>query len=384
LKPLFSKKPAKDQREKLVLLGLVEVYLKTGKPVGSNTLKENGFENLSPATIRNYFSKLEEGGYLKQQHSSGGRIPTNLAYKLYAESSLQSAVLDPKEKERLTECLQQETREISSYLQKCAEVLSDWIQAALFLSAPRFDQDFVLDVKLVTIDAHRCLCILVTDFGMVQTEVLYTDKKLSNFTLKRIEHFFRWKMTGLDRPELTPEEEKLAAKFYNEAMLRHIVSYSNFSVIDLYKTGFSKLLNYPDFNDASSLASGLSLFENNASLRALLSESCKEQELRFWIGEDLSAYSPQATSCAVLAVPYQIHQSVAGAIGILSPNRVPYKRLFGILKTASEVISDSLTKSLYKFKITYRQPSTSSLGYQKEAVLFSNQTSCLLLEDKTK
>ena len=80
LKPAFVKKSAKyDIGKRKVLIGLVEYFIKTGKPVGSNTLKETGFGDLSSATIRNYFAHLETEGYLTQQHSSGGRIPTNLA-----------------------------------------------------------------------------------------------------------------------------------------------------------------------------------------------------------------------------------------------------------------------------------------------------------------
>src|SRR5438445_6912236 len=101
MKSITPKKPPKDQREKLVLLGLVELYLKLGAPVGSNTLRENGFEHLSSATIRNYFAKLEEGGYLKQQHSSGGRIPTSLAFKLYAQAHMKTPALEGKEKESI-------------------------------------------------------------------------------------------------------------------------------------------------------------------------------------------------------------------------------------------------------------------------------------------
>lgn len=72
----MAKKPkAKADREKQVLLGLVDTYIRTGKPVGSNTLKEGSFENLSSATIRNYFARLEEEGFLKQQHSSGAESP---------------------------------------------------------------------------------------------------------------------------------------------------------------------------------------------------------------------------------------------------------------------------------------------------------------------
>ena len=84
MKSLAPRKPPKDQRERQVLFGLIELYLQMGKPIGSNTLREQGFGALSSATIRNYFMKLEDEGLLRQQHSSGGRIPTSAAYKLYA------------------------------------------------------------------------------------------------------------------------------------------------------------------------------------------------------------------------------------------------------------------------------------------------------------
>jgi heat-inducible transcriptional repressor len=373
MKSLALKKPAKDQRERETLLGLVELYLKLGKPIGSNTLRENGFNHLSSATIRNYFSRLEEEGFLKQQHSSGGRIPTSLAYKVYAESLLpKGGTLPEKERSLLRKELIRETREIGHYLQHAAEVISEMSHCALFLSAPRFDQDFLLDVKFVSIDQSRSLCVLITDFGLIHTEVLYAEKRLSNFSLKRIEAYFHWRMTGLDKPEIDAEEEKLAQHFYSEIMLRHIANYTYFSAEDIYKTGFSKLLAYPDFNDASALASGLALFENPNNLRALLKECCKKGSLSCWIGDDLAQISGINTSCSVIAVPYQINQATVGAIALLGPSRIPYRHLFGLLQATSEAVSDSLTRSLYKFKITFRQPNLVSL----------DQTQRLLLENK--
>lgn len=383
MKSLFSRKPSKDERERRVLIGLVEVYLKTGKPVGSQTLKESGFDSLSPATLRNYFAKLEEAGFLKQQHSSGGRIPTSLAYKAYADTVYETAELEEKERAKLASLLSKETREVHLYLQKAAEILSDWSQGAVFLSAPRFDQDFVLDVKLVGIDSSRVLCVLITDFGVIRSEVLMTESKLSAFSLKRIEQFFHWKITSLDKPQLSSEEEEVALKFYNEAMLRHIVNHSTFSLSDVLKTGFSKMLHYPDFNDASSLASGLSLFENDQTLRTLLSECSEKKALKFWIGEDLHEFSSQAKSCAVLAVPYYVHQTVVGSLALLCPSRAPYKKLFAVLKAASEVISISLTKSLYKFKISYRRPQLAELDFNEQSSLLSRQEIGYFLEDQT-
>jgi heat-inducible transcriptional repressor len=365
LAPCKPFKPPRDQRERLVLLGLVELYLQTGKPVGSNTLRENGFEALSSATIRNYFSKLEEEGLLKQQHSSGGRIPTSLAYQLYAETHLKSpqvdASMNEEETKKLKKSLFKETRELASYLQHTAETISEVSGCAVFLSSPRFDQDFVMDVKLITVDSHRCLCVLITDFGLIHTETLYTHKRLSNFTIKRIEAYFHWKLTGLDKPTLPPEEEALATRFYSEVMLRHLVGSTHFSMEDITKTGFSKLLAFADFNDATALAEGLGLFENRSALQILLQECCKNGHLSCWIGGSLQG-------CSAIAVPYRIHQNIVGAIAILGPHRIPYRKLFGMLLAASDTISASLTTSLYKFKISYRQP--------------QNEPSKLLLEKK--
>lgn len=374
---MTPKRPAKDERERLVLLGLIDLYLETGKPVGSETLRENGFENLSSATIRNYFAKLEKSGYLRQQHSSGGRIPTEEAYKLYVETYLSSPQIKEKESEALREKLSKPTREVAAYLQRAAEIIAKESNCAVFLSSPRFDQDFVLDVKLVGIDHNRCLCVLLTDFGMVHTEVLYVEQGLSGVDLHKITEYLQWRISGMEKPKLDPEEEKFGNQFYKEIMLRHIVSYSNFSAEDIYRTGFSKLLSYPDFNNAASLASGLSLFENESDLRILLQKACKEQKLCCLLGEDLSAISTALSGCSILIIPYKIHQTVAGAIALFGPNRLPYRRLFGMLEVAAEALQEALTSSLYKFKITFRKPKPSQIELESKSPSFG-----LYIEDK--
>lgn len=365
MKGLTTRKPPKDQRERLVLMGLIELYLETGKPVGSNTLRENGYESLSSATIRNYFARLEEDGLLKQQHSSGGRIPTSQAYQLYAEAHLKSPTIDEKEAKQLKKTLLKETRELATYLESAAQTLSQVSGCAVFLSSPRFDQNCVVDIKIVAIDTHRCLCVLITDFGLVHTETVYTEGKLSNFTLKRLEAFFHWKLSGLDKPSLSSDEETLAARLYGEVMMRYLVGMTHGTTEEMTKTGFSKLLAFADFNDAAALAQGLGLFENPQTLRTLLGECSQNGHLSCWIGGALQG-------CSAIAIPYRINQMTVGAIALLGPHRIPYRKLFGILTVASEAISTSLTQSLYKFKISYRMPTQESQG-----IPF-----CLLLENK--
>lgn len=384
MKSLTPKKPAKDRREKWVLFGLIELYLQFGKPIGSNTLRENGFESLSSATIRNYFAKLEEEGLLQQQHSSGGRTPTPLAYSLYAKTHLDQPRITEQEKKKIASLLKKQTREIASYLHEAAQTVSEITSCAAFLSAPRFDQDFILEIKVLYIDHNRLLCAILTDFGMIRTEVLYADKKLSHFILKRLEAYFNWRLTGIEKPSLDAQEEALGAKLYKELMLRHIVSYTNFSTEDLFQAGFSKLLAYSDFHDAAALASGLSLFENRPMLRKVLSSATESGKLICLVGDDLTPFSPEASACSVLAIPYRINQSICGAFGILGPNRIPYRELFGQLEQIADALSDSLTKSVYKFKISFRSPKPSNVEFQKNHPGFLEQSQTLLLEDQTK
>jgi heat-inducible transcriptional repressor len=380
-KPASIKRIGKQDRERKVLLGLVEHFIQNGKPVGSNTLKEAGFGDLSSATIRNYFAHLEENGFLEQSHSSGGRIPTDLAYRTYAQNFVEE---DPIEiNDDIFQFLRQfDSREIAFFLQESAETLSKKCRCAVFLSAPRFDHDFVIDLKLVPLDAFRCLCILITDLGVVQTEILHLPEKLSSFAIKRIESYFHWRLTGIDQPEkLESEEEAIGQTFYNELMLRYIVGYSAFIDEDIYRTGFSNLLAYPDFQNASLLASGLSLFENVHSMRLLLKECKALNRLKFWIGDDLETYVAKP-NFSVIAIPYYINHKPVGAVGILGPTRLPYRILFSTLRLFSESVSETLTRTIYKFKISFRQPQAGKPYLQKEETRLIGQSRLILLEDK--
>lgn len=381
LKPVSIKRINKQDRERKVLFGLVECYIQTGKPIGSNTLKEAGFEDLSSATIRNYFANLEEAGYLTQAHSSGGRIPTSLALRTYAEAFADDYTFEEDE-EPLRDLDKANSREIARYLQEGAELLSEWTGCAVFLSAPRFDHDFVITIKLVSLDVFRCLFVLITDFGVVQTEILHLREMPSPDGLKRIENYFHYRLTGIGRPEnLEIREEALGKELYHELMLRYIVSYSNFTDEDIYRTGFSRLLAYPDFQETSLLASALSLFENVHSMRLLLKDCATKDRLKFWIGSDLDPYLPDSKS-AVIAVPYSINSKPVGAIGLLGPARLPYRRLFSRLRRFSECVSQTLTRTIYKFKISFRQPESGKMYLQKEEYRLIGESRLVLIEDK--
>lgn len=383
---MIKKKLKKENREHEILFSLIEFYIKTGKPVGSQTLKKEESSHLSSSTIRNYFAELEKKGFLSQQHASGGRAPTLKAYKLYAEESLQYPKVDPQLEEKLIPLGDLETKGLSAYLQNAADVFSELIEYPVFLSSVRFDHDLIIDIKLVMIDQKRILCILITDFGQILSEVLTNEKKIGSFALKRIEQYFltrlRNKQETEETPTLSSEELFLARNWYNEIMVRYLVRYSNFSDVDLIKTGFSKLLAYPEFNDPIALVSALSLFEDSTHMRHLLRECSQGTQIRFWIGEELSPYTKEQISPAIITIPYRIHQMTTGAIGVLGPCRISYPDVFGSLQLFAATLSSTLTKSLYKYKLTFRQPHKGTPYLEQEekdlALLSSTPTQSLI------
>lgn len=343
-----------------VLHGLVELYLKTGKPIGSQTLQETGFESFSSATIRNYFAKLEEGGYLRQFHTSGGRIPTERAIRAYLDTLTPS--LDETQAEALEGALKKETRQIGTLLSHALETLSELSGCAAFASSPRFDQDFIRDVKLLKLDEEKILAVVMTDFGLIRTEVLYLEKEADPLFLRSTEEYFQWRMNRGERPLFRNEAEaKAAQRVYNEVMVRHVVGYANFSAEEILRTGFSKLLLYPDLGDATSLAKGLALLEDENGMRELLRTAAQSGQTLCKVGDELCPTISAGSNVSLIVVPYRIHQTTAGAVALLGPTRLPYKTLLPLVERFSELLSQSLTDNLYKYKIAFRQAETQLL-----------------------
>lgn len=384
-KPLQPKKLPKNDREQAVLFGLIDLYLKSGKPIGSQTLQENGFESLSSATIRNYFAKLESMGYLKQPHTSGGRIPTEKAFRFYADTFKDQGILDASDGEILEEVFRKKDKEIASLLHRAAEMLSKLSKCAVFISMPRFDQDFIQDVKLIPLDAIRLLAVIITDFGLIRTETIYLEQEVDESFIHQCQKYFLWRLNKGEKVEFDRDIHlKQAQRIYNETMVRHVVGYLNFSAEEILRCGVSRLLAYPEFSDSQAVVHSLSLLEDEEQMRSVLRECTHLANLTYWIGDELCPHVPPKSENTVIAIPYRIHQMNVGAVAIVGPLRVPYRELFGLLRHFSELISSTLTDVLYKHKITFRQPIGS--GTQRIAcnpdMVQANRS--ILLENKTR
>ncbi len=336
----------KQEREEKVLLGLIDLYIKTARPVGSQTLQECGFSDLSSATIRNYFARLEKEGFLTQAHASGGRMPTDKAFHFFAAKCLQEPVVAAS--------ATQPVREVAALLDREAERLSRETRTAVVITSPRFDHDFIRDIRIVVIDDFRILAVLITDFGLVKSEVIATAQAIDAKIAARLEANFLWHIRGREGSpaELDGAWQQSAQELYQEIMVRFLVGYSHFPRPDLHKKGFSTLLSYPECGDPVPLAEILGLFEQEEALFALAQEAVSG--IKLWIGSDLSSFGCNAAT--LIAMPYHLHQKSVGMILMLAPTRMDYKKALEKIQTLSQGLSEHLTASLYTFKLSYREP----------------------------
>ncbi|MEG0037042.1 MAG: heat-inducible transcriptional repressor HrcA [Victivallaceae bacterium] len=380
------KKTQKEAKFSKIILNLVELYLDSGTPIGSGTLKREKQDKISSATIRNYCVELEKTGFLKKNHASGGRLPTDKALRFYFDyyQKLQEP-LSKNEKDLIADSLPACNKNIIKDIQKSGELLSELLNLSVFFSFPRFDHDTATDLKLLVLDEQRVLVVILTEFGQIFTETIWVKQKMSAFSAKRVESFIKSKLKNQSFPEsLTSEEQFLGQDIYNESIVRYLTRYVNLTDMDIHQTGFSKLLHYNEFKDPEMLSSGLMLFENSLHMKKLLLYGMTCKQPTAFLGKELSRFFDIGLyeKHTVVMMPYFINRTPLGAFGILGPSRIPYRKILKLVTFFGEKLRSNLTESLFKFKLSFRQPKTVLEELQDMERMFLDHSSIKLLPSK--
>lgn len=372
----------RDSKILEILLMTTEVYLLTGQPVSSKTLKDYCCSQLSTATLRNYFSELETAGFLKKNHASGGRIPTNLAFRYYVDHCRYEQNEISEETASKLNQLPQESKNIIRDLQKASEILSEILQLPVCFSAPRFDSDAITKIQLTPVDEQRIVMIVSTEFGQIFTDVLWLPQVCSSQFLKNVEQFLlhRIRDQHIDTIFSSSEEEQLCIAIYNEIIVRYLTKHCHFSEEDIYQTNLSSLLKYDAFKDPDTLTQGLFFFEDRKNMRALLNIGMYKDQSCAFIGHELASFfGIEEPKCAIITVPYFLNTTPLGAFGVLGAVTLPYKKIFATLHLFAEKIKTILTQTFYKFRLSFRMPCPSYLApTHQEASLNRNRSIHLL------
>ena len=336
-----------DDRAKLLLKALVERYIADGQPVGSRTLSKASGLELSPATIRNVMSDLEELGLIVSPHTSAGRIPTARGYRLFVDTML-TAQRSPGSIESMVAQQTLTPDQPQKVISNAAHMLSSLSHYVGVVMAPRRSSVFK-HIEFLRLSERRLLVIIVSPEGDVQNRVIFTETDYTGSQLIEAANFLNSHYAGLDidsvRERLKNEVEALRGEI--AALMQAAVQVGSEAIEsrdEVVISGERNLLTVSDFSsDMGSLRKLFDLFEQKAQLIRLLDVSSRAEGVRIYIGGESQVVPFQELS--VVTAPYEVDGQVVGTLGVIGPTRMPYDRMIQIVDITSKLVSTALSYS---------------------------------------
>ncbi len=329
-----------DDRSKLLLKALVERYIADGQPVGSRTLSKASGLELSPATIRNVMSDLEEMGLIVSPHTSAGRVPTARGYRLFVDTMLTvqpqqfgSHILAPDQPQKV--------------ISNAAHLLSSLSQFVGVVIAPRRTSAF-RHMEFLRLSERRVLVIIVSPDGDVQNRVIYTEVDHSQAQLIEAANFLNSHYVGLDieqvRERLHGEVESLRSEI--ASLMAAAVTMNSEAAAEAQDevviSGERNLLKLSDFSsDMGNLRRAFELFEQKAQIMRLLDIAGQAEGVRIFIGGESQVVPFEELS--IVSAPYEVDGKLVGTLGVIGPTRMAYDRMIQIVDITSKLVSNALS-----------------------------------------
>jgi heat-inducible transcriptional repressor len=331
-----------DDRAKFLLKALVERYITEGQPVGSRTLSRASGVELSPATIRNVMSDLEELGLIASPHTSAGRVPTAKGYRLFVDTMLtakREAIAAP------SLAPDQPLRVISN----AAQLLSNLSHFVGVVVAPRRASVF-RHIEFLRLSERRILVILVSPEGDVQNRVLFTEMDYSTTQLIEASNYLNAHYMGLTiekvRDRLKHEVETLQSEIASlmQAAVNAGTDAMSHAQDEVVVAGERNLLSVTDFSsDMGNLRRAFDLFEQKAQLIRLLDIAGEAEGVRIFIGGESQVVPYEELS--VVSSPYEVDGQIVGTLGVIGPTRMAYDRMIQIVDITSKLVGSALSQS---------------------------------------
>ena len=340
-----------DQRRKRILEAIIEAYVSTASPVGSELISRKLRSSLSPATIRHIMVDLEEAGWLEQPHTSAGRVPTDQGYRFYVDSVMEARRLSAEQLQQIERLIQPEDLELEPFLERVSGVLAGLSQQGAFVIAPTVKQSTVRQIELVPLSVRKVLCVLVANNEEIfASHVVETQEPLSRDEAAALVRFLNTELVGLPFNELLGSlQRRLLAEsdsFYylvkrSLTLLQHALSTEPDE--RFFLEGASYVVAQPEFSrdphKAQDVLRGLDAHE---LLLERLHQDSASSGVQVRIGREVQV--PGLDGCSYVTTPFAIGDEVVGSVGVLGPKRMDYPRMHALVEAMGRCVSVILTR----------------------------------------
>ncbi len=336
-----------SERKKAILKSVVDAYIATGDPVGSKYLTANADFNVSSATLRNEMNALESMGYLEQPHASAGRVPTAKGYRTYVENLMGRYYLAMEEVEVLDELIENKLHEMTSLMEEASHAIGELTNytSFAFIGGSGSEAD---RYEALLIGEHDFLLIMICKDGSVRSRQVKTQEAVNNEIIETAKNALNKCFTNI-----TPEQVNLNTVLEFESALGEYKSFSSmllrvvnemFNSFDSEKVhidGVTKLLSYPEFFNVAKVQSVLSMIEERKRFSELMKKAVPGQTSIIF-GEEAQDIAPPGTG--FVFHPITVEGKVVGAIGVIGPKRMDYKKVIASLDYFAEGLTGQIDK----------------------------------------
>jgi heat-inducible transcriptional repressor len=339
-----------SEREKSILRYVIHQFILTASPVGSRNIAKKYNPGVSPATIRNIMSDLEETGFLNHPHTSAGRVPTDKGYRFYVDLLMEPPVLNTIQKKMVESEMKTIVSETDDLLKITSYLLSNITNQLALVSYPKFEKALLEKIQLVSLSSSRILVVVTIKSGLVKTITLEIKSEIKSDHLNWVQQFLNERLSGLKFSEIRKTFKDRIKDGYREEykpIIRVFLDSADKIFTDIKDTdktfiaGTKQILNQPEFEDHQNFRSIIELIEDKDIIIHIMDKKSTGniEDVSISIGQEneeikLSDYS-------MITKSYSIGDA-EGTLGIMGPKRMEYSKIVAAVVYVAEMLSKEL------------------------------------------
>lgn len=342
--------PELSERERRVLEAVIQSYVETAQPAGSHAIARRFGLGVSAATIRNTMSDLEFKGMLYHPHTSAGRVPTDVAYRVYVDSLIRLQPMKKREHDRLTAEIASGGSAVEAILRRAAQSLGVITQELGIALGPRLDNSVLERLDLVRLSSERILVALTLTGGAVRTIFVEAKGEVADAALAEVTAVLNERLAGSTLRQI---RASLAARLRDSSPSDNAAELLNvfieegdqlFDVAmqrpdDVMLGHASVLAEQPEFASVNSMKKLVALTETREDLADLLRKRSDVGGITISIGSEHN--DPRLENFTVVTAQYHA-AGLSGVIGVIGPTRMPYEKVISLVTHTSKLITELL------------------------------------------
>ena len=339
-----------NDREKTILRSIVQQFILTASPVGSRNITKRFDVGVSPATVRNIMSDLEESGFINHPHTSAGRIPTDKGYRYYVDALMEIQKLKNSDKGFIDKNLDQNILETDEILKIASKLLSTITKQIACVTYPTLDNGILEKIQLVILSSTRLLVVVSIKSGLVKTMTLEFDTEVESEKLHKVESLLNERLNGLtfqeirktfkDRLSDIGDAEKPIIRLFIDSVDRIFKDHKKED--KLLITGATNVIQQPEFDDPGKFQSVIELIEDKDIIIHIMDKRRIGNNNNVLISIGSENEEEKFNEYSLITKEYTFGET-SGTVGIIGPKRMEYSKVVAIVSYLGDMLSEVLT-----------------------------------------